>query len=73
MLGIHLYQTHRGPSPHQGAHPLKIDVDIAIPCEAALPRVNVPNHVRSHWLKNESWPICSKLTAELPHGKSNIP
>ena len=26
-------------------------VDINIPCEAALPRVNVPNHVRSHRLK----------------------
>ena len=42
------------------------------PLEAALARVNVPNHVRSCRLKNEVWPICSKLTGELPHGEGNI-
>ena len=38
-----------------------------------LPRVNVPNHVRSHRLKNEVWLICSKLTGDLPHGRGYLP
>ena len=37
--------------------------------EAVQVQVNVPNHVRSHWLKNEGWLICSKLTGDLPHGR----
>ena len=39
----------------------------------ALSRVNVPNHVRSHWLKNEVWLIYSKLTGDLPHGLGCLP
>ena len=35
--------------------------------------VNVPNHIRSWRLKNEGWPICSKLTGDLPHHEGNIP
>ena len=34
-----------------------------------MPRVNTPNHIRSCWLKNESWLICLKLTRNLPHGR----
>ena len=43
------------------------------PLEAALARVNVPNHVLSCWLKNEGWPICLKLTGDLPHGRGCLP
>ena len=38
-----------------------------------LPRVNVPNHVRNHQLKNEGWPICLKLTGDLPHVRGCLP
>ena len=41
--------------------------------EAALDGVNVPNHIRSHQLKNEVWPICLKLTGDLPHGRGCLP
>ena len=44
-------------------------VDTTLSLEAALPWVNVPNHVWSHpqfSLENEPWPICSKLTGDLP-------
>ena len=35
--------------------------------------VNVPNHIRSHQLKNEGWLICLRLTGDLPHGRSCLP
>ena len=35
--------------------------------------VNVSNHARSCQLKNEGWPICSKLTGDLPHGEGQHP
>ena len=37
------------------------------------PTVNVPNHVRSRWLKNEGCPISSKVTGDLPHHEGTIP
>ena len=40
---------------------------------STLPKVNVPNHVRSQWLKNEVWLISSKLTGDLPHCEGIIP
>ena len=44
-------------------------VPATIPQGAVQVQVNVPNHVRSHWLKNEVWLICLKLTGDLPHGR----
>ena len=38
-----------------------------------LAGVNMPNHVRSCWMKNEGWPICPKLTGDLPHGRGCLP
>ena len=62
-----------GDLPHgEGNIPLRLQVHTFNPLEAALPRVNVPNHVRSHQLKNEGWPISSKLTGDLPYGEGNI-
>ena len=40
---------------------------------STLLTVNVPNHVRSCQLKNEGWPICSKLTGNLCHGRGCLP
>ena len=41
-------------------------VHTSIPLEAALPRVNVPNHVCPQFsLKNQLGPICLKLTGDL--------
>ena len=60
--------------PHgRGFLPWRWQVPATIPQGTVQVRVNVLNHVRSHWLKNESWPICSKLTGDLPHGRDCLP
>ena len=53
--------------------PRRWQVHIFNPLEAALPGVNLTNHIRSHWLINEGWLICSKLRGDLAHGRGCLP
>ena len=63
-----------GDLPHcESIIPSRQQVHTWNPLEAVLPRVNVPNHVRSCWLKNKGWPIYSKLTGDLSHGRGCLP
>ena len=63
-----------GDLPHgRGYLPWRWQVSTTIPQGAVQVQVNVPNHIKSHWLKNEGWPISSKLTGDLPHHEGNIP
>ena len=57
----------------RGYLPSRQQVPTTIPQGVVQVRVNVPNNIRSHWLKNEVWPICSKLTGDLPHGRGCLP
>ena len=59
-----------GDLPHgRGCLPWRWKVPTTIPRGAVQVWVNVLNHVRSHQLKNEVWPICLKFTGDLPHGR----
>ena len=63
-----------GDLPHgRGYLPWRWQVPTTIPRGAVQVRVNVPNHIRNHQLKNEGWPICLKLTGNLPHGRDCLP
>ena len=73
MLGLIFTRLTEDLSQTKEHLPWRWQVDGTIPREAVLPRVNVPNHVRSRRLKNEGLLICSKLTGDLPHGEGNIP
>ena len=68
-----LPETHRGPFPWYGLPPWEWQVPTTIPRGAVQVWVNVPNHVWSHWLKNEVWLICSKLTGDLSHDRGCLP
>ena len=57
----------------RGCLPWRWQVPTTIPRGAVQVQVNVPNHVQSHQLKNEVWPICSKLTGDLPDGRGCLP
>ena len=57
----------------RGCLPWRWQVPTTIPWGAVQVWVNVPNHVWSYWLKNEGWPICLKLTGDLPHGRGCLP
>ena len=53
----------------RGYLPWRWQVPTTISRGAVQVWVNVPNHVRSCWLKNEGWPICLKLT----HSRDCLP
>ena len=60
--------------PHgRGCLSWRWQVPTTIPWGAVQVQVKVPNHVRSHWLRNEGWLICSKLIGDLPHGNGCLP
>ena len=62
-----------GDLPHgRGCLAWRWQVPTTIPQGAVQVQVNVPNHVRSCWLKNEGW-LISKLTGNLPHDEGNNP
>ena len=77
-----------GGSGRDLAHLLKGDggMDLLSSAEIALTTVQVPCEFQADWtrfifqgkfralsLKNEPWPICSKLKGDLPHGEGNLP
>ena len=61
--------TCRGPFPDQGAPPLKTASGWHPPPLSSTAQ----SKCAKSCLKNEGWPICSKLTGDLPHGEGNIP
>ena len=71
----HPLAVFRGGAPWSGEGPLvsatSPEDGRSIP--STLPTVNVLNHIRSRWLKNEGWPICSKVTGDLPDGRDCLP
>ena len=69
-----IYSKFTGDLPDgRGCLPWRWQVPTTIPWGAVQVWVNVPNHIRSHQLKNEGWLICSKFTGDLPDGRGCFP
>ena len=60
------FETHRGPWPWVGHHPLKTAGPHPQPPGSCAASTHFP-------LKNEGWPIRSKLTGDLGHDGGSIP
>ena len=65
--------TCRGPSSDQGAPPLKMASGWHHPPLSSTAQSKCAKSCQELLTEKWRWPICSKLTGDLPHGEGNIP